>query len=243
MTLEERPDLRLGAWQDVLADVEVDAVIADPPYGARVHKGHDDAVEPGLRDASTRRTLSYASWSPDDVAEFVSSWSPRTRGWIACMTSHDLIPAWEQAFSDVGRYCFAPLPCVMHGMTVRVRGDGPSSWAVWLVVARPRSREYSSWGTLPGAYSASPDKGGGSRIGGKPLALMLDVVRDYSRPGALVCDPFAGHATTLLAAHRLGRRALGAEVDPAAHAAGLERLSGVTTTAAGATQATFPGCE
>lgn len=238
------PDLRLGAWQDVLADVEVDAVICDPPYGARVHKGHDDGVSPALRDAATGRVLSYSAWTPDDVAAFVSSWAPRCRGWFACMTSHDLIPSWEAAYGAAGLYAFRPLPCVMPGMTVRVRGDGPSSWSVDLIVARPRTAEHASWGTLPGAYIHAPDKSGGSRIGGKPLSLMLEVVRDYSRPGDVVVDPFAGHATTLLAAHRLGRVALGAEVDPDAHAAGVARLSGLSRSAAtGAVQATFPGCE
>jgi len=37
-------------------------------------------------------------------------------------------------------------------------------------------------------------------IGGKPMWLMRALVRDYSRPGNLVCDPCAGGATTLIAA-------------------------------------------
>lgn len=38
-------DLRLGKWEDVLSDVgEVDAVISDPPYSSRTHKGHDDGA-------------------------------------------------------------------------------------------------------------------------------------------------------------------------------------------------------
>ncbi len=39
-------DLRLGRWQEALADVgEVDAVITDPPYSARTHEGHDDGAK------------------------------------------------------------------------------------------------------------------------------------------------------------------------------------------------------
>jgi len=44
---------------------------------------------------------------------------------------------------------------------------------------------------------------------------MRAIVRDYSRPGDLVCDPCAGAATTLLAAAMEGRRAVGSEMDPA----------------------------
>lgn len=42
-------DLRLGRYQDVLADVECDAVIADPPYSERTH-----AVPRALRDEHRR---------------------------------------------------------------------------------------------------------------------------------------------------------------------------------------------
>lgn len=61
-------------------------------------------------------------------------------------------------------------------------------------------------------------------MGGKPLGVMRSIVRDYSRPGDLVCDPFAGGATTLLAAAMEGRRAVGAECDMAAYAAAMTRI-------------------
>jgi 23S rRNA G2445 N2-methylase RlmL len=34
-------ELRLGDWREVLADVEPDAVITDPPYSERTHSGHN----------------------------------------------------------------------------------------------------------------------------------------------------------------------------------------------------------
>jgi len=42
---------------------------------------------------------------------------------------------------------------------------------------------------------------------------MRALIRDYSRPGDLICDPCAGGGTTLLAAAIEGRRAVGAEMD------------------------------
>jgi site-specific DNA-methyltransferase (adenine-specific) len=50
-------------------------------------------------------------------------------------------------------------------------------------------------------------------VGGKPLWAMRALVRDYSRPGDIVCDPTAGGGTTLLAAAIEGRRAVGAEMN------------------------------
>lgn len=218
-------DFRLGDYREVLADVgEVDAVICDPPYGERTHAGHQAMVD-GRReskeDVYDRSPLGYTCWAESDVARYVASWVPRCRGWFCAMTSHDLVPSWHACLETAGRYVFAPVPCVMRGMTCRLKGDGPSSWCVWLVVARPKSNAFAGWGTLPGAYVGAP---GREIVGGKPRWLMQALIRDYTRPGDLVCDPCAGAATTLLAAAIEGRRSIGAEVDPETYAKGKARL-------------------
>ena len=50
----------------------------------------------------------------------------------------------------------------------------------------------------------------------KPLALIERIIRGSSNPGDVVFDPFAGCATTLDAAERLGRKWIG--IDIAIHA-------------------------
>jgi site-specific DNA-methyltransferase (adenine-specific) len=47
--------------------------------------------------------------------------------------------------------------------------------------------------------------------GQKPLALMRQLVADFSDPGELVCDPYSGGGTTAVACQELGRRFLGWE--------------------------------
>lgn len=224
--------IAVGDWRHVLRDVAADVVICDPPYGSRTHA---PSVTEGTRyDGSTIAGIGpaglYAAWQPEDVYEFVGSWSQRCRGWIVSLTSHDLIPHWERAYEGTGaRYCFAPIPCVMRGMSVRLAGDGPSNWTVYAIVARPSTVEYSRWGTLDGAYVGprGSETGGGR---GKPDWLMRAIVRDYSKPGDLVVDPFAGWGSTLSAAIGLGRKALGAEIDPVVAAEAERRLArGVQT--------------
>jgi hypothetical protein len=139
------------------------------------------------------------------------------------MSCSDLSPVWLDQMSAAGRYVFQPVPCVIRGMSVRLGGDGPSSWSVFLNVSRPRNTEFSRWGTLPGAYVT---RRGAEHIGGKPLELMNGIVRDYSRRGNLIADPCAGLATTALAALGLGRRFVGSEIDPETHALAMARLSG-----------------
>jgi len=62
-------------------------------------------------------------------------------------------------------------------------------------------------------------------IGAKPIALMELLLKAYSNAGSLVLDPFAGRATTLLAAARLGRGAIGFEVDQKVYDIGCKYLS------------------
>lgn len=219
-------DLRLGRWQDALADVvEVDTLISDPPYSERTHDAYRTMPETG------RRSIDYPALTPADVEILVSAWSPRVRGWFCVMTDDVLAPVWKATLERAGRYAFAPLACVEPGSRVRVQGDGPANWSVWLVVARPRSAVFLRWGSLVGAYvlpmslTRRGAREGQGIMGGKPMALMQAIVRDYSRPGDLIVDPCAGGGTTLLAAATEGRRAIGAELDPATHAKALKRIA------------------
>lgn len=211
-------ELRLGRWQDVLGDVECDALIVDAPYSERTHAGHDagtrnDGSGDPYGHRRQTRGINYGAWRPTDVDDFVAAWAPRTRGWMVSITDHVLAEHWAAAMELEGRYAFAPLPMVEVGSRVRLSGDGPSTWTCWVVVSRPKTREFQRWGTLRGAYVYN---GHGDRVvmGGKRLDAVRDLVRDYTRPGDLVCDPCAGGGTTLLAARMEGRRSIGAEMMP-----------------------------
>lgn len=216
--------LFLGRWQDALANVDrVDAVICDPPYSARTHEATNAHIAGSvLPDGADRTPIAYDAMTPSEVRAFVESWAPRCRGWMCAMADDDLAPVWKKAMNDAGRYAFAPVPIIQK--RPRLIGDGPSSWAVYMMVSRPRTREFSTWGCLPGAYEAPTEKGVGI-AGAKPLDLMCSIVRDYSRPGDLVCDPFVGSGTTLLAALTEGRRAVGAEEKPEHYEIARKRLA------------------
>ncbi len=48
----------------------------------------------------------------------------------------------------------------------------------------------------------------------KPVALVMDAIKDVTRRGDIVLDPFAGSGTTLIAAEKTGRIARCLELDP-----------------------------
>lgn len=193
------------------AGIVADALVVDAPYSERCHRGHDQTGLLVQADRHSRRETPYIAWDNGDVGAFVATWAPLVGGWICSLTDHVLAPAWDAHMSAGYRYVFSPIACVEIASRARLMGDGPSQWSTWLIASRPRSRRWSAWGTLDGAYVGKREEK--PVVGGKPLWLMRAIVGDYSRPGDLVVDPCAGGGTTLVAAIELGRLAIGCEPD------------------------------
>lgn len=217
--------LRMGRWQDVLADVEtVDAVITDPPYSARTHKGRRTGSE------IDRSSIAYAPIDAEQITSFGYVWCDRVREWIVIF-GDDASAQWWREQLAARLYVFALVPWVKPDAAPRMSGDGPASAAEYIVAARKRVR-LRRMGSRPGYYEVSTSSTRGnaerdSHPGAKPLELMRALVRDYSEPGDLIVDPYAGTGTTLMAAALEGRRAIGAEVDPETFRKARERLAGL----------------
>ena len=62
----------------------------------------------------------------------------------------------------------------------------------------------------------------------KPVAMVADAILDCSKRKGIVLDAFAGSGTTLVAAHRTGRRGYGIELDPLYCDVILRRLTKLT---------------
>jgi hypothetical protein len=62
----------------------------------------------------------------------------------------------------------------------------------------------------------------------KPVDLVADAIKDCSRRGAVILDPFGGSGTTLIAAQKSGRLARLIEYDPAYCDVILRRFETVT---------------
>ena len=221
--------MKHGDYRETLEGETWDACIVDAPYSAKTHAGHDHVLRETneMRDGQDRRSISYGCFSPDDVRAFVRFVAPRTRGWFVSITDTDLAPVWGDALEDAGLFSFSPLAFLHPGSRVRMTGDGPAQWSVWIVVARPRREPYSKWGALPGGYVMPKDAQWEPKreIGGKPEWLMRELVKHYSRPGDLICDPCAGWSTTGVAALKEGRKFIGSEIRQEAFDKSIARLS------------------
>lgn len=233
-------DLRCGRWQDVLADVTCDALITDPPYSARADKGYRSATDydanpkrgvkcgrDGRRTAHQMpRSRFQLQYSPIDeawVRAFCEMFVPRTRTWFVIFGDHVSARWWDDALTAHDLVVFAPVPWVRTDAAPRFMADGPANACEWITIARHRGLPEDRRSRV-GSYRGScyTEK---LVTGGKPLWLMRALVRDYSRPGDLICDPCAGGATTLIAAATEGRRAVGSEMDPGTHAKAMKRIA------------------
>ena len=62
----------------------------------------------------------------------------------------------------------------------------------------------------------------------KPIGLVVATLRNSTRRGDAVLDPFLGSGTTLIAAEQLGRRCIGLELDPAYAQVAIQRWQQLT---------------
>jgi site-specific DNA-methyltransferase (adenine-specific) len=213
--------------REILPDIRADHIITDPPYSERTHSGHlatSNGHDGKGKDGSIRKKLGYSYLTTGEVCELSWLFSCSCDGWIVWMSDHALVPCIEESLNEQERYVFAPLPYVAPGSRVRLSGDGPSSWTIWITVSR--TSKQSKWGTLPGAYISG--KGWNSErkyMGGKPLRLMSAIVRDYSRSGEIIMDPFMGSGTTVRAAKDLGRKAIGIDTKEEACEIAAKRMA------------------
>ena len=84
----------------------------------------------------------------------------------------------------------------------------------------------SLWEDIPNLQASSSERAGWPTQ--KPLALYERMILASSNPGDTVCDPFAGCATTLVAAERLGRQWVGMDIWERAHEVVMDRLKAET---------------
>jgi len=58
----------------------------------------------------------------------------------------------------------------------------------------------------------------------KPVAILMPIIESFCPFGGIVLDPFAGSASTLVAAQLCGRQGVGIEIDKAMHQTAAARL-------------------
>ena len=211
----------------ILADKSVDHVISDPPYEVEAH-----TLARRQRSGGGVGVLSIPF---ESITDHVRSESAReivrvSSGWALAFCQVEAVSAWRDSFVAAGAKWIRAMVWVKPDGAPQFTGDRPAQGYECIAVAwcgTGRSRWNA--GGKRGVYTHMVGAMGGDRNPHpttKPLSLMRELVEDFTSPGDLILDPFAGSGTTGLAARILGRRFIGWERDANYHAIATRRLSG-----------------
>jgi site-specific DNA-methyltransferase (adenine-specific) len=223
----------------LLGPRSVDHVIADPPYSAYVHEKIRTGLTVSRRPGGSRLPISahadlgFASLDADTRRRVARAFGRIAKRWVLVFSDVEGSHLWRRDLEAAGLVYVRTGGWRREGGAPQFSGDRPAQ-AFDAIVICHQAGEKLRWngGGRPAFWSCPTaidrDKSGRDKREHptqKPLELMRALVRDFTDPGELVCDPFAGAASTGVAAVELGRSFLGWEREEKWHRAAKRRLS------------------
>ena len=229
--LAEGVEIYLGDCLEVLPTLgRFDHVITDPPYEKEAHKT-------GRRtQASVKRGVD-ADLDFDAITEEIRSEVARlccslSDGWCLFFCQAEAAGAWRDAIEAAGGKYKRTMIWVKPDSTPQLNGQMPAPGYESMPLAWCGAG-HSRWnaGGKRGVYTHltnGQDRHGVHKTE-KPVALMRELLADFTSPGQLIADPFCGSGTTGVAAVKLGRRFIGIEKDPRYFEISCERIRAALT--------------
>src|ERR1700687_1719850 len=233
-----------GDCLDILAAIppsSVDLVFADPPYflsngGITCHAGKMVSVHKGDRDKLPGPDLGPVRARYDKVHEFNTAWlaacqrilKPNGSIWVSgtAHVIHSVGFAMQQLgfklLNDIS--WVKPNPPPNLSCRYFTHATETIIWAAKNKKSRhtfhyQQMKEIAGGKQMKSVWTIPPPESWEKKFGKhptqKPVALLERILLASSSEGDLVLDPFAGSGTTLLAALRLRRRAVGIDFDQA----------------------------
>ena len=205
----------------LMQGAKADIVFTDPPYGVAIGAKNrllnsfqkagrnlkdikDDALSPEeLKKALLPAFVNIKSTMSDDCTVFVTAPQGGELGMMMMMMKEAGLPVrhvliWKKnapTFS-MGRldYEYQHEPILLTwGKRHKYYGNGEHKTSVWEIDKPRSSKEHPTM---------------------KPVALVANALLNNSAEGDTVLDFYLGSGTTMVAAHQLGRKCYGMEIDP-----------------------------
>lgn len=230
-----------GDCREVLPLLEpVDHVITDPPYEAEAHT-KARRIMGGCRpnksvrswlDAKGQERVAVLSFPAidTDTRRMVSGLiGQMTQRWVLVFCQAEGAHLWESALLEAGmtrrRWCVWVKPDAQPQFT----GDRPGVGYETIVATHVKAKSRWNGGGKVGVFTHIKNVTG-SRFKSfheteKPESLMRELVALFTDPGETILDPFMGSGTTLVASKRLGRQAIGIELEERYCEIAAKRLS------------------
>ena len=228
-------EMRFGRWEDSPPGV-VDHVISDPPYSDHVH---DKPMRHGGNSPGGyfETNLSFDAVKPSDV---VPTLLGIARRWVICFCSMEHVGVYSEA---AGESWVRGAVWIKPNGTPQFTGDRPAMWGESIAIMhRPGKKKWNAGGKR-GEYRHNTCRSDRHHETAKPVDLMVELIEDFTDPGDLIWDPYAGSATTGVACLITGRRFIGHEMQERYFDIACDRLRatnrGTTLDAARAGQMTL----
>jgi hypothetical protein len=218
-----------GDCLDVLPMIErVDHMITDPPYSKHTHeKQRTGSQLPDARGSavssrrvgaaclSRYRDLGFDSL-PQSTAFAIAKHAARiVQRWNLVFTDAENQRLWQRAFERSGLQHVRVGAWIKRGCTPQFTGDRPATGFEAIEIAHRSGRKRWNGGGHVAVWEHAIvlNRHGAERFHTtqKPEPLMIDLVMDFTDPDEIILDPFMGSGTTLAAAKRHGRVAIGIE--------------------------------
>lgn len=186
----------------------VDHVISDPPYDARTHAGARTAATASPKYGDIQKI--EIDFDPLDVAATVPRILSVCRRWFIAFCTMEMIAEYQKASGGAWvRAGFWRRPDGAPQFT----GDRPATPGDAIAIMHPTGKKYWNGGGRHAYYEIGVERLDRVHPTQKPESLMRQIVAEFTDAGETILDPFMGSGTTLVAAKRLGRKAIGIELE------------------------------
>ena len=205
-----------------LPDRAVTHTFADPPYDERTHKGVKSNKGGNGKDGGADIVVDFDVMRDWGVVPELIRVSDR---WVLCFCATSMLRDYAEASGEAW---------IREGFWHRTNSapqltdDRPSHACEGVAIMHRKGRKRWNRGGSQAFWSGpieTPDR----RIHEtqKPEWLIREQIEAFTDPDDLIFDPTAGGGTTGVACLQTGRRFIGCEIRPKAHALGLARLEAV----------------
>ena len=189
-----------GDSMDILPTLgKVDAVITDPPFDEKTHKGAD-------------RTFSDIDFAPlVSASDLASKLIALSDGWVICFCAFEQLADYKLGAG--ASWIRAGIWDKVSNMP-QMTGDRPAQGGEALAIMHRPGRKIWNGGGKAAIWRHLVERGEKQHPTQKPVTLMIELLELFSQPRALILDPFMGGGSTGVAAIQLGRKFIGIEREP-----------------------------
>lgn len=212
-----------------LSDASIDLLLTDPPYGISRRYTCESQIPRRLRRDGTDFIMPRGHFGDWDASIDPQAWTdvvlPKVRGWAVTFCAQAQIGTYCDLLTAAGFVAVGPMVWQKTNPVPFNHQHKPiNAWEAIVVGKRPGA-PFNGRLVHNVFVHKSPSPQQRIHPTQKPLPLIVEFINLFSNRGDTVLDPFAGSATTLVAARDARRTVTGYEADSAIFAAAADRLA------------------